>query len=58
MKKNIYTGTHKIGEIVYHHGHKCIVTAVWVDADNYKDGISIKPIDGYGFEVDIYEEQL
>lgn len=53
-----YTGTHKIGEIVYHHGHKCIVTDVWVDADNYKDGITIKPIDDYGFEVDIYEEQL
>lgn len=53
-----YTGIHKIGEIVYHHGHKCIVTDVWVDPDNYKDGISIKPIDDYGFEVDIYEEQL
>lgn len=58
MKKNVYKGAHKVGDVVYHRGHKCIVTEVWVDADNYKDGITIKPADGYGFEVDIYEEQL
>lgn len=55
-----YTGTHRVGEIVSHKGggmtHECIITAVWkVDG---KNGISIKPTGNYGFEVDIYEEQL
>lgn len=58
MKKVVYTGTHRVGEIVYHRRHKCIVKAVWVDADNGKNGITIEPLEGYGFEVDIYDEQL
>lgn len=58
MKKVVYTGTHRVGEIVYHHGHKCIVKAVWVDADNGKNGITIEPLEDYGFEVDICDKQL
>lgn len=54
-----YTGAHKVGDIVKHRGggfmHECKVTEVWnVDG---KNGLTIKPI-GYGFDVDIYEEQL
>lgn len=51
-----YTGIHFVGEIVRHREHVCSVTAVWTD-DEGKNGISIKPVD-YGFEVDLYEEQL
>jgi hypothetical protein len=55
-----YTGEHYVGEIVSHKGgdmtHECIVTAVWcVDG---KNGLTIKPTGNYGFELDIYEEQL
>lgn len=55
-----YTGKHYVGEIVIHRGenmdHECRVTHVWkVDGRN---GISIIPAGGYGFEIDIYEEQL
>lgn len=55
-----YTGKHYVGEIVSHNGgdmtHECIVTAVWcVDG---KNGLTIKPTGNYGFELDIYEEQL
>lgn len=53
-----YTGVHYVNEIVYHGTHECKVTAVWVDPDNGKNGITIIPTGGYGFEVDIYEEQL
>lgn len=52
-----YTGVHYVGEIVYHKTHECKVTAVWADEEN-RNGISIIPTGGYGFEVDIYEEQL
>ncbi len=58
MKKKVYKGAHKVGDVVYHRGHKCIVKAVWVDADNGKNGITIEPLEDYGFEVDIYDEQL
>ena len=60
MNEEKYTGKHYVGEIVFHKGgnmtHECEVTAVWkVDGRN---GISIVPTGGYGFEIDIYEEQL
>lgn len=53
---NTYEGKHYVDEIVYHNSHQCKVTKVW-HADG-KDGISIIPTGGYGFEIDIYEEQL
>ncbi len=51
-----YTGKYKVGDIVTHRGHECRVTAVW----NYegKDGVSIIPTGDYGFEVDLYENQI
>ena len=52
----MYTGKHYIGEIVSHRGHECVVTAVW--SDEGRNGISIKPTGGYGFEIDIYDDQL
>lgn len=53
---DIYSGKYSVGEIVYHRGHECRITAVWnVEGRN---GISIMPTGDYGFEVDIYEEQL
>lgn len=51
-----YSGKRHVGDIVMHHGHECRVTGVW--SDDGKDGLSIVPTGGYGFEVDIYEEQL
>ena len=54
--ENLYTGKHYVGEVVIHHDHVCRVTNVWNDEG--KNGISIVPIGGYGFEVDIYDEQL
>lgn len=54
----IYSGKHWVGEIVMHRGHECRVTAVWRDTIEDRNGISIIPTGGYGFEIDIYEEQL
>ena len=54
--EQVYTGSHYVGEIVTHNGHECRVTKVWVDDD--KNGISIVPTGNYGFEIDIYDEQL
>lgn len=51
-----YTGSHYVGEIVTHHGHECRVVCVW--SDDGKNGVTIIPTGNYGFEVDIYEEQL
>ena len=51
-------GGHYYGEIVMHGEHECVVTAVWHDDEANKDGITIKPTGGYGFEIDIYDEQL
>ena len=51
-----YTGKHYVGAVVMHKGHECKVTAVW--NDDGTNGVSIIPTGGYGFEVDIYEEQL
>lgn len=51
-----YTGKHYVNQIVDHNGHQCRVTRVWNDGE--KNGISIIPTGGYGFEIDIYEEQL
>ena len=55
-----YTGKHYVGEVVVHKTSvgkfECKVTTVWcVDG---KNGISIIPTGNYGFEIDIYEEQL
>lgn len=58
LMKEAYTGKFRVGQVVYHRGHRCEVTAVWKDPDNHKNGISIIPTGGYGFEVDLYEEQL
>ena len=55
-EEKMYTGKYHIGDIVQHHGHECRVTAVWNDEG--KNGISIIPTGDYGFEIDIYEEQL
>lgn len=49
---------HYIGEIVKHRSHVCKVTAVWLDPDNKRTGITIEPVEGYGFPVDIYDDQL
>ena len=51
-----YDGKHYVGEVVNHRGHECRVIAVW--KDDGKNGISIIPTGNYGFEIDIYEEQL
>lgn len=53
-----YTGEHHVGEIVIHHGHECIVTDLWFDQECEKNGITITPAQGYGFAVDIYDDQL
>ena len=52
-----YTGKHFPGEIVYHGEFECEVLEVWTD-DEGKNGITIEPTGGYGFPVDIYDEQL
>lgn len=51
-----YNGKHFIGEVVTHRGHECKVTNVW--SGEGKDGVSIVPTGDYGFEIDIYEDQL
>lgn len=51
-----YTGAHFLGEVVDHNGHKCQVTNTW--RSEGRNGISIMPTGGYGFEIDIYDEQL
>ena len=47
---------HYIGEIVTHRGHECKVIAVWEDEG--KNGVTIIPTGGYGFEIDIYDDQI
>ena len=58
MEHNGRTPTlhYNVDDVVMHRGHKCIVTGVWED-DGQK-GVTIKPYDGYGFEVDVYEETV
>ena len=51
-----YTGDHWVGEIVTHKGHECRVTNVWKNEG--KNGITIIPTGGYGFEIDIYDSKL
>ena len=52
----VYTGAYCEGDIVTHHGHECRVLEVWnVEGMN---GLTIIPTGDYGFDVDIYEEQL
>jgi len=48
-----YTGKYKAGDIVSHRGHKCKVIAVW--EDDGKNGVTIMPVGGYGFDVDVEE---
>ena len=51
-----YTGKHYVGEIVMHGEHECVVLEVWnVEGRN---GITIKPTGNYGFDIDIFDEQL
>lgn len=55
-----YTGDHYVGEIIDFKGkygtHKCKITRVW-NADG-QNGVSIIPTGNYGFEIDVFEEQL
>ena len=55
LAEETYTGDHFVGEIINHRGHECKVTKVW---NVYGNGISIIPTGNYGWEIDIYEEQL
>ena len=57
MEENAkYTGKHYVGEIVMHGQHECVVLEVWnVEGRN---GITIKPTGNYGFDIDIFDEQL
>ena len=47
---------HYVGEVVTYRGHKCRVTATWIDEG--RKGVSIIPTGGYGFEIDVYNDQL
>ena len=49
---------HYVGENVFHRGHPCRVTAVWYDPDSDKTGVTIEPTGGYGFPIDLYDDQL
>lgn len=55
-----YTGKHSIGDIVYWQGkemvHECKVTGLWKNEG--RNGVSIIPTGDYGFEMDVYEDQL
>lgn len=51
-----YSGEHYEGEIVTHKGHTCKVLETWVD--DGRNGITIEPVEGYGFPIDIYDDQL
>ena len=56
-----YTGKHYVGEIVMHGEHECKVLDVWNCEDmtcEDRNGITIEPTGGYGFPIDIYDEQL
>lgn len=54
---------HYVGEIVHYKSyngfdHECVITALWDDPDTGKPGVTIRPTGNYGFEIDIYEDQL
>ena len=51
-----YAGKYSVGQIVMHRGHECRVTAVW--NDDGKSGVTIVPTGDYGFEVDVYDENV
>ena len=51
-----YTGKYHVGQIVMHRCHECRVTAVW--NDDGKNGVTIIPTGDYGFEVDVYDENV
>lgn len=44
------------GQIIHYKTHECVITSTW--EDDGKKGVSIIPTGNYGFEVDLYEEQL
>lgn len=44
------------GQIIRHRSHECIIVDVWNDEG--KDGVTIKPVGNYGFEVDVDVETL
>lgn len=47
---------YQVGDIVNYKGHECVITARWIAGK--KAGASIKPTGDYGFEIDLYLEQL
>ena len=54
---------HYVGEVVHYKtssgmNHECVITALWDDPDTGKSGVTIKPTGDYGFEIDVYEDQL
>lgn len=51
------TGKYHVGETVTHRGHKCEVIDLWTD-DEGRPGVTIQPVEGYGFPVDVYEDEV
>lgn len=35
-------------------GHKVRIIDTWVDVDNNKKGVTIAPVEDYGFPIDVY----
>lgn len=35
-------------------GHKVRIIDTWMDVDNDKKGVTIEPVEGYGFPIDVY----
>lgn len=35
-------------------GHKVRIIDTWVDVDNNKKGVTIEPVEDYGFPIDVY----
>ena len=54
---------HYVGEIVHYKSwngfdHECVITSLWTDPDTGKPGVAIIPTGDYGFEINVYEDQL
>ena len=39
-------------------GHEVKVIDTWVDQDNNKKGVTIEPVGDYGFQIDVYLDDL
>ena len=39
-------------------GHEVKVIDTWVDPDNNKKGVTIEPVGDYGFQIDVYLDDL